>query len=337
MKNNKIKNNRIKGVKWKVLSTLIIVLLLMPFTIISSVWADYGVGFTVSPMKEKIILNPGDEYSSEFRLSIPSHYENDMEYSIKAAPFFVDENYNNDFNEPHGTNSEIMKWITIQSPTEGRLSPGQVTTIHFTINVPNDAPGGGQYAAIMVKVDAWSDKSNTSKDGTGENEVGALLKEEKVIAYTIYAEITGDVVRQGEILDANVPSFLLSGNITGSAAVKNTGNIHGDATYKLQVFPLFSNEEIYTNEEDPKEVTVLPDRTRYEEITWEQTPSIGIFNVVFTTEFEGATAQVSKLVIKCPIWLLFTILAIIAGIIIWIIMRIRSHNNKARKSTDNDE
>lgn len=332
-----MKNNQNKKFKWKILSVLILAMLILPFTLISAAWADYGVGFTVSPMKEKIVLNPGDEYSSEFQLSIPDHYENDMKYEIKAAPFFVDENYNKNFDEAYGTNSEMMKWITFQSPTEGRLSPGQAIPINFTINVPNDAPGGGQYTAIMVKVDAWTDEDEKSEGEKGDNEVDAAVKEEKVIAYTIYAEITGDIIRQGEILDANVPSFLLSGNITGSAAVKNTGNVHGDAVYKLQVFPLFSDEEVYTNEEEPQDVTVLPDRTRYEEIAWEQTPSIGIFNVVFTVEFEGATAQVSKMVIKCPIWLLFIVLFVIAALIIWIVMKVRARGKSGKKSEKKSE
>ena len=147
--------------------------------------------------------------------------------------------------------------------------------------------------------------------------------------------MTGSVVRKGEIIDASLPSFLLSGNITGAATVKNNGNVHGDAVYKMQVFPLFSDEEVFTNEEDPATAMVFPNRSRYKELAWEGTPMVGIFNVVYTVEFEGATAQIKKMVIICPVWLLFIIIFAIALLILWILMRVR--NGHGRKARSDDE
>lgn len=325
-----MKNNKTSRKKWTRFAILTASILAMPFISMSHVSAERGVAFTVSPMKEKMVLNPGDEYSSTINLSIPVGFENDIKYTVEVAPFFVDESYNNDFNNTYGTINEIVKWISIDTPKEGRLSPGQSTTIIYSVDVPEDAAGGGQYAAVLVTAKEWSEGyEDNSNDENGK--VKASLTEEKKIACRIFTEITGDITRQGEIVDINVPSFLLSGNVTGSAAIKNIGNIHGNASYRLQVFPLFSDEEIYTNEEDPDEKTILPDRTLYNETAWEQTPSIGIFNVIYTVEFEGVTTQVSKLVIKCPVWLLFIIFAIIAGIIIWIIMRIRARGKSGEK------
>jgi hypothetical protein len=279
-------------------------------------------------MKEKVVLNPGDHYSSAITVYTPSENNIDMVYQIGLAGFYVDEDYNNIFEECVDR-CEMVDWISIKTPKEGRLSPGEKTKVEFDINVPEDAHGGGQYASIIVQANPWKDGSN-SNNSPDDSDVSSFVKEEKRIAYVIYAEIAGDIVKEGEVVDINVPSFLLSGNITGQSSIKNTGNVHGDASYKLQVFPLFSDEEIYTNEEKPVARTILPDRTLYHELAWENTPSIGVFNVVYTVEFEGITAQVKKMVIICPIWLLFLVVLIIAVTIISFVSHARARRAERR-------
>ena len=309
----------------------IIIMFILPLLSVLYASAEKGVIFTVSPMDEKIVLNPGDEYSSSLEIFIPDKYENDIKYNVEIAPYFVDENYNNDFNNTYGTNNELVKWISFDTPEKGRLSPGQKATIVYTINVPEDAAGGGQYASVLVSADSWQDTEESIDNGDNSDVVGAALREEKKIAHTIYAEITGDITRQGEIVETNVSGFLLSGNIFGSSMIKNTGNVHGDAKYTLQVFPLFSDEEIYTNEEQPQDRTILPDRTLYNETAWANTPAMGIFNVIYTVEFEGVTTQVSKMVIKCPVWLLFIIIFGIITLIIWFFLIAKKRRGTKRE------
>ncbi|MBQ1528030.1 hypothetical protein IIZ77_00075 [Candidatus Saccharibacteria bacterium] len=48
------------------------------------------------------------------------------------------------------------------------------------------------------------------------------------------------------ITDVTVPSFLFSGNIFGSTLTKNEGNVHSASTQTLQIYPLFSGEEVFT-------------------------------------------------------------------------------------------
>lgn len=290
-------------------------------------------GISMSPLSLKIVLNPGDIYNGSFTIRNAESNGDDFKYRVFAQSFYMtnDENGKSNFifNEDNDY-SQIVDWVSINSPQEGILARSESVDINYTISVPEDAHGGGQYVAITVA----SNDNNGDTTDRQENSLG--INDTIAMAFTIYAEITGDTIRDGEIIDANVPPFILSGNIIGSSSIKNTGNVHGTAKYTLQVFPLFSDEEIYTNEEDPETHTILPDRVLYNESSWDQTPSIGVFNVVYTVEFEGTTAQVSKMVIKCPIWLLFIILFAIAAFIIWIIMRVRSHN-KARKPVDKNK
>lgn len=278
-----------------------------------------GQGIGVSPMNQKIILNPGDSYTGSFKVTNPSNNTEDFAYKILIKPFYVDENYSVYYDE-EGNYNQIVNWTTL-SINSGFLNVNDVDDIYFKIDVPENAPSGGQYMAIIVQTDD-SDVQNNNEG------LGIQLKQNIGIAHIVYAEITGENIHQGEVQNIDVPSFLFSGNISGSSMIKNSGNVHGTAEYKLQVFPLFSDEEVYTNEEDPVSAVILPDRSRYVETSWDDTPMVGIFNVIYTVEFEGVTTQVSKMVIKCPIWLLFIIIFVVFAIIIWLVSRA-----KMRKKT----
>ena len=273
------------------------------------------IGFSVSPMKQNIVLNPGDSYRGTFTVSNPATSENDFSYLVTVTPFYVkdDAEYTAVFDED-SDRTMISKWITLVSPSEGKIAPNESNEIEFIINVPEDAPAGGQYAAITV--------SSNNTDEAAEGSTG--IREQIAIAHTIFAEIAGETVKKGEVTEVSVPSFIFSGDLTASSKVKNTGNVHGKAVYKLQVFPLFSSEEVFTNEEKPDEQTILPDRTLYYETAFKNTPSFGIYNVVYTVEFEGTKTEVKKMVIKCPIWMLFSILFAIIAAIIYIGLRIKA-------------
>ena len=228
--------------------------------------------FALSPMYQQIVLTPGDTYTGNFAVVNPADNPIDFRYTVSIKPFSVEGLDNLSFTA-NGDYNQIIDWITL-SRTEGIVSPNENQEVRFSISVPEDAAAGGQYAAILVK----------SEDYMLDNE-RVDLRENYEASHLIYAEVAGETVRKGTIENVRVPSFLFSGDITGSAQITNEGNVHSLATQTLQVTPLFSKEEAYTNEEQPKETWIMPGNSVYTSTSWEHSPSVGVFRVAYTVNF----------------------------------------------------
>lgn len=312
----RLKLNKIKRL---VAASFAIILSLLP---VSGMAFAEGYSITMSPMNQVIILTPGEKYAGTFTVSNDLTNTSELRYNVTVQPFFVDDNYNIKYEETEGLN-QIVNWTTTDIKS-GTLAVGGAQKINFTIDVPEDAPAGGQYEAIIVN--SVSDKNDDKADG----DTTVAMNENIAMAHIIYAEIAGTTRHSGEVLSINVPSFIFDGNISAESTIKNTGNTHGVATYTMQVFPLFSSEEVFTNEEDPEDKTILPNRTLTNKTVWDKTPMVGIFNVKYTVEFEGVTTEVTKLVIKCPLWLFFIIIFVIIAIITWLVVRAKN-----RKKAEN--
>lgn len=270
-------------------------------------------GFWVSPMNQKIILTPGETYEGVIKISNPKDAISDVSFSLSTSPYsVVGEDYKTDL-ESETQRTQMKNWITF-SEKSGTVSPNENKQVVFYINVPSDAAAGGQYASIMVQ--------NSPNDSSSNGGVG--ISSVMQISSIIYATVTGETKEAGEIVDNILPAFVFAAPVTGNFVIKNTGNIHSSSKTTMQVFPLFSNEEIYTNEEEPQENLIMPDTIRSNTISWNDAPAVGIFRIIQKVEFAGETSTSEKIVIIAPIWLIAIILFIIIAFILWLVMRIKS-------------
>lgn len=277
-----------------------------------------GRAIAISPMYQKMVLIPGETYRGGFTVANPYDTASDLNYLVTVSPYYPVKTNDNDVNYTgadlvtKNSKNMIVDWVTINNPT-GTIEPNNEVYVTFTIEVPDDAPAGGQYAALVTQENPEYVEYNDS----------VAVNESMSMAHVLYAEIAGETNQSGEISENNIPSFLLNNTLETTSLVHNNGNVHTDAEYVLQVWPLGSNEEICTNEEDPSTGFVMPETELYHAETC-QLPAVGVFRAKQTVTIFGEVSEVEKTVIVCPLWLLFIITFLIAALIIWLIVRTKS-------------
>lgn len=299
-------------------------------------WAGNSASaLSMSPMKQAISLMPGDTYTG--RVKIYQQGEGDGEFHYKAS--IVPLSVNDDDNQYYGifdketSYTDIVNWTSL---TNGQKTVdygdviddytplGKEVELTYTIEVPQDARGGGHYFAV---------KAETVPSDNSEGNVA--IKDSISIASVVYAEVAGDINISGAIKDNNVPGFLLSPPITTSFVAKNDGNTHSEITYFMQVFPLFSGEEVYTTEENPSSEYVLPGTARYIEQKWDEAPAVGIFKVrqvVYYDSTDNEPSITEKMVIICPIWLLLVIFFVIFALIFYFVAKAKARKKTAQRA-----
>lgn len=285
---------------------------------------------TVSPMEQKMTLYPGEASVGSIKVSNPASATEELYYTVNVVPFTRSgNNYDPMIGDrlSDGSYNDVVNWVTLSSEF-GSVKPNEQDEIIYTVNVPENVRGGGQYFAILV--------TRTDNPEEAEKEGNTKLKEIIQIASTVYATVSGkDVQLAGAISNNEIPSFLLTPPIKASFMVENTGNTHMEINYYLQVFPLFSDEEIYTNEEDPGYAIVLPETTRYIEQEWNESSQIGIFKVRQTAMYGSDSDKKSvteKIVIVCPVWLIFIIVFIIFALIFYFMAKAKARKKSAKRA-----
>lgn len=259
-------------------------------------------------------LEPGKTYEGKFK--VENTGTQTFDYVIEFAPYSVEgENY-----EPNYSNesayTEISKWITV-SRDSGTVASGDIHEIGYRIKVPENAHGGSQSAIIVAKMlNPDSDKNSTAVETVQQ------------VGYLVFGNVDGDVTRTANIIENKIPSFIFDPPIIATSVVENTGNVYTNASYTLQVFPLFGSEEVYTTEEKPELKVIFPETKRYSEVSWEGAPALGIFRMKQTIKIFDEVSEVEKLVFLCPLWFIAIILLLIFLIIFWIVSRVRGRNRE---------
>ena len=253
---------------------------------------------TVSPTRQELIMDPGQSYDLSF--SVTNAGGESATFTPVAGPYYPTESGSLDY-ATENDRTQMYNWISF-SESSFTLEPGATTEVDFTITVPSDAPGGGQYAAVYAEV------SGSNNGLTSVSRIGCLL----------VGRINGDVVESGELLSQTLPTVVLNGNFTASVSVRTTGNINFTVTSQLKVKDILSGNVLYDSASSGSDQQqVYPEMTRTFVYDWGGLPDIGIFDVEYIVTFAGQTHAAHKLVWAVPLWLLLLVIGMLAFLVIF--------------------
>ena len=275
----------------------------------------------VTPVSFEYDLDPGSKQSGSF--TVMNEGSSSVYYQAEAKPYFIADKEGGGIDvsyDKESTHTQIANWVKFDVPS-GEIAPNSSIEVNFTIEVPEDAPGGGQYTALMVS------NSETKPDSNGIS-----ISEVANIGPVVYAKVSGNTIAKGEILSNEIEGFRFEPPISASATVRNDGNVHADVTYTMHVYPLFGGESIYNNEDRPARTTVLPGTTRFYTVSWtadQGAPSVGIYKVQSEVKMFDQVSNIEKIVIICPMWVLIIITIFILALIFWIISRVKARKAEA--------
>jgi len=258
----------------------------------------------VTPVEVNLDLTPGEVYKGRFE--VVNNGDEAFDFSLTANRFYVkDLTYETTF-DGKSAFTLIADWVTFDQTDYRGLKPGNRQEVKYRINVPKDAPSGGQYAVLFAVV-----SSNATDEGSG---VAVDIR----VGMKIYAKVSGKTRLGGEVTSVKQGKFYRTPPISAVALVKNTGNVDFYSKHEYIVKSL-SGRELF---KDSKFVRVMPNTTRQVELKWSKTPWLGIFRVRNTVSFLDKTKyDREEIVIVAPIWFVIVLLIII-GLIVLLIIRI---------------
>lgn len=296
---------------------IIFVLALAP---VKKAHAETTGGFIhMSPVRTKLELKPGEVYKGTFKVMATG--TETFDYTLSASPYqIVDEGGNASY-DTESKYTKIVDWITFSKEGD-TISPNESQDVSYTIKVPEDAPGGGQYAILFAET-------------ANPEEKGSFTKTNSRVGQILYVTIDGKNNECAKIIKNGINTFMFEPPISSTSLVESCGNVHQEASYIMKVYPLFSDKEIYTNEEDPETHIILPETKRFNTTSWTKengAPSIGIYTVEHTVKIGKESDTVKKLVFIFPLWLLIVILLFLGSIIFWLVSRSRARKEAAKES-----
>lgn len=212
-------------------------------------FAQSSLLFTVSPARQQVVANPGEEFP--ISVSFFNQSESPVVGLIKVSDFIVED----DKGTPTIIENENLispkysasKWVVLPY---SRISIGtnNKAVVIASVRIPRDAKPGGRYAAVYFE-------PITAAKTTG----GAGANITPRIASLIYIRVAGPIVENAFISSMFTASFYEYGPVDVYAKIMNKGYFHIRPRGAFTLTNFFGTK---TDESKLKEANIFPE-TQY--------------------------------------------------------------------------
>lgn len=286
----------------------------------------------VSPSGSRLTLKPGEKLEGNHEectkslakgchIEVSNSGKEDFSYKVYTTPYAVTGS-NNDvsFVDKDGNNSytQIARWIKIidkdGKPVDEAIftiKPGETQTVEYQVNIPDDIPGGSQYAVV------WAQMLDDGDNSGGIKTLG------QVGSVVIGRSSTGSN-EVAVFSDVKMDRFAFSGPMTASGHVKNDGNTDFVVNYTYTAKTLFGKEIV----SEKNTIAAYPGNEYDFEYKWENTPFLGIFQVEFNVSGGSEVINEKHLVIIMPLIVLVLLILLLTVLVVWIIIIIRKRKER---------
>ncbi len=291
---------------------------------------------TLTPVSRTLILKSESTYDGT--LKVTNDGTADIKVEVHASPYsyvYSSETdlYQLGFNQENSF-TQISRWITIkdasgnyvENPTFS-IPKGETLEIEYKITTPSNIPAGGQYAVIFVQTMSSSAGSGIQAEASagmivyghsteGETNVSAEIRDMKL---SLGGDTETTTESNAETTKANT--------FKASAKVKNTGNVDFFAYGKLKVESIIGFGS-YETSEDASAPSVIPESERVVEDEWTETPSFGIYKVMWTVTAGESTETIEQVFFLIPPMAIIIFIIVLTIIIVLIIMGLRKRKER---------
>lgn len=278
---------------------------------------------SVTPPFNQLVVKPGDTFKSLIKVV----NVNSFPLTVYATPVnfeTADEGGHPKFipllNDPIDKTT-FAGWIEVaREPIT--VAPESTASVEYSISVPDNAPPGGHFAAILIGTRPPIDETQNQP---------ASVQTSQVVSSLFLARVAGEVKEGGQIREFSVAkSFSSTPKAEFILRFENTGNVYVQPQGDITIYNMWGTERGFIPVNHKTNFgNVLPKSIRKFSFTWEGTPSItdiGRYKAVATIAYGiDAKQSVDRTVYfwVIPVRATLITLGFIAGFILFVMFAVR--------------